>query len=429
MTSTTRALSGMAAFRLRGAADSDWLGTALVALGPLLYVYMPRPPVPGSHFLVYPVLAGVLAALVAIFVQHSRIVCSRVVVLLLLLLAYSVGIGISLLLNASALRLSAPAEIFRPLIFAIFLLYGYFAALSAGSEAVHRGLLWAAYGILLGQLLIAVTQIAGVPVFDLVYDAGKSRPFGRLLRATGSLTNPNAFAWIVAQAAVMVSVLGRGRSRLLLLALATQLIVAGGSRTLLLLFPFMFVVVHVLRDPTNLRVYMRYAALAALLAGVFLGVVLYLSSYFPYLGELKKVFATGSIMSISSMAARLAMWGGRFAEFQKGGTLAWFFGVGSRESNAVVDNDFLYVFFRYGGVGVLLHNAIVGGALLALAAVRRFPVAIIAIQYIIFALVFGLVSETLASWHLPLLLFMLLGLALGLGARARAAEASHQFGV
>jgi hypothetical protein len=94
-----------------------------------------------------------------------------------------------------------------------------------------------------------------------------------------------------------------------------------------------------------------------------------------------------------------------------------------------VDNDFLYVFFRFGGVGVLLHNAIVGGALLALAAVRRFPVAIIAIQYIIFALVFGLVSETLASWHLPLLLFMLLGLALGLGARARAAEASHQFGV
>lgn len=408
---------------------ADWAGRCLVAFAPLLYVYMPRPPIPGSQFLVYPALAGVLSTFIVFFARHHRVVCPRIVGLLLLLILYSVGIGVSLLVNASALRMSAPAEIFRPMTFAVFLLYGYFAAVIAGTESVHRGLLWAAYGILVGQCVIGLTQILGLPIFDLVYDARKSRPIGKLLRATGSLANPNAMAWIVAQATVIISVLHEGRFRWLWIGLGTFLVLIAGSRTLLLLFPFMFVVVHILRDPTNLRTYIRYAAFAALLIGLFTAVVLFLGAYFPYLAELKLIFKTGSLLSIYSFAARLSMWASRFAEFQSGGTLAWLIGIGSRDTNAVVDNDFLYVFFRYGGLGVLLHHAIVLLALAVLIWLRRFPVAIITIQYILFALILGLVSETLSSWHLPLVLFALLGLTLGLGARGELENGVGRIGV
>ncbi len=407
-------------------------GMLLAALPVLLYVYLPRPPVPGSQFLAYPAMGGLLGALALLLLRDRPVVDRAIVGWLLLLLAYSVVTGVSFIVNAPELRGSAPFELVRPLLFGVFLLYGYLVGSRVETSAIHRGLLWAAGAVLLGQAVVAATQLVGLSPFGILYEDDKSRPIGMLLRATGTLANPNAFAWMVAQSAVVISILGRGSWRWAWLALATVLMLVSGSRTLLLLFPLMLATAEVLRDPTNLRTYLRYGAVAAVLLLLFAGVILYLGEYFPYLAQLSTVLSSGSLASVNSFAIRLGMWESRLAEFSAGGAIAWVVGLGSRPSTAVLDSDFLYVFVRLGVLGVLVHYTMIVAAATGFLRSRRAPVAIIGLEYLLFGLVFGLVAETLASWHLPLVLFALLGLVIGsgrcgdAGIRAPAAATTHR---
>lgn len=389
------------------------LTAALVGLPALLYTYTPRPPVAGAQFLAYPVMAGVLLAVLGVLIRAQPVASRQIMAWMLALVFYSVVTGISFLANASELRGSAPVELFKPGIYAIFLAYGYAVGRLASSEAITRGLVWAALLILAGQALLGMTQVLGVPVFHMLYDADKSHPFGRLMRVTGSLANPNAFAWMVAQAAVLVSLMHRSRSRFLWIGLATLLVLLSGSRTLLLLFPFMIVVAQILRDPTNLRTYLRYGAIGAGILALFIGVIIYLASYFPYLAQLSSIVSSGSLASVNSFALRLDIWARAYDEFAAGGTAALLVGLGARQSMAIIDNDFLYVLFRLGIVGALVHFGLIAAALITFLRARAHPVGVFGAQYVLFALVFGILSETTASWHLPLILFATLGVVIG----------------
>lgn len=405
----------------------DRMAIALAALPLLLYVYLPRPPVPGSQFLAYPILAGILGAAALLLLRERPIVSSGLIGWFLLLLLYGVTTGVSFFFNASELRGSAPIELFKPVLFGIFLLYGYLVAERGSERAVERGLLVAATLVLLGQTVVASTQLVGVPVFGILYNEDKSRAIGGLLRATGTLSNPNAFAWMVTQASVIVSLLARGRTRGWLLALGTLLVLVSGSRTLLVLFPFMLVAAQVMRNPTSLGTYVRYAGVAAGLLLLFAGVIYFLGDYFPYLAQIQLVVSSGSLASVSSFAIRLRMWESGIDEFVRAGWSAWLIGVGSRPSTAVLDSDYLYVFIRLGALGMLTHLAVIGAAAVRFLRSRHRPVAVIGGEYLLFGLIFGIVAESLASWHLPLVLFALVGLTMGLEAAAsRAVPAARQ---
>lgn len=390
------------------------LGIALAALAPLLYVYIPRPPISGSQFLAYPAMAGLLGLVILHLVHARPYVDVRVLLWLLLLIATAVATGASFLVNAPELRGSAPAELFRPVLLGVFLVYGYLVAARAGEAAVNRGLAIAAALILGGQLLLAATQVVGVPLFGIVWESDKSRPFGLLLRVTGSLGNPNSFAWIVAQAAVVMSLLGPPRRRVLWIGCGALLVLCSGSRSLLVLFPLMLMVGHILRDPTNARTYVRYVAVAAALLGAFVLMITVFAEYFPYLAQLRNIASTGSLASVNSFALRLDGWEARLDEFRAGGLTAWLVGLGSRESTSVLDNDFLYIFVRLGLAGMVVHVITVVAAFVTFFRARRRAVAVIGAEYLIFALIYGLVAESLGSWHLPLILFFLIGLTLGL---------------
>lgn len=394
----------------------------LAALPLLLYVYLPRPPVPGSQFLAYPVLGGILGAVALLLLRERPVISPGLAGWFLVLLLYAITTGVSFFFNASELRGSAPIELFKPALFGIFLLYGYLVAERGSERAIERGLLGAAALVLLGQAVVAATQLVGIPFFGVLYNDDKSRAIGGLLRATGTLSNPNAFAWMVTQASVIVLLLARGRTRAWLLGLGTLLVLVSGSRTLLVLFPFMLVTAQVLRNPTSLGTYVRYAGLAAGLLLLFAGVIYYLGDYFPYLAQIELVVSSGSLASVSSFAIRLRMWESGIDEFVRAGWSAWLIGVGSRPSTAVLDSDYLYVFIRLGALGMLAHLAVIGAAAVRFYRSRRHLIAIIGGEYLLFALVFGIVAESLASWHLPLVLFALVGLTMGLDTASRRAS-------
>src|SRR5690606_41037576 len=57
------------------------------------------------------------------------------------------------------------------------------------------------------------------------------------------------------------------------------------------------------------------------------------------------------------------IWSRGYEEFAAGGTTALIFGLGARPSMAILDNDFLYVLFRLGIVGALVHFGLIAAAL------------------------------------------------------------------
>lgn len=398
----------------------------LAGLPILLYTYIPRPPISGSQFLVYPIMGGVLFLVLAALLRERPFVSRQMVAWVLVLVLYGFVTGISFLLNSAELRGSAPAELFKPTLYAIFLIYGYAVARSVPPEAIVRGLAWAAVVILAGQAFLAVTQAAGASVFHPLYDSSKSHPFGRLMRVTGSLANPNSFAWMVAHAAVIISLMHPRRTRALWLTIATLLVLLSGSRTLLLLFPFMIVAAQILRDPTNYRVYARYLTFGAGVLALFGAIILYLATYFPYLAQLASIASSGSLTSVNSFALRLEIWARAYQEFSDGGAIALVFGLGARQSMAIMDNDFLYVLFRLGVVGAVVHFGLVLTVLVAFLRARRDPVAVLGAVYVLFALAFGMLVETTASWHIPLIMFVLLGTVLGMQERRRVVAAPDE---
>lgn len=406
------------------------VATCLAATMPLLYVYMPRPPVPGAHLLVYPALAGILFVLCFVIIGRSRQVDSRIALLSVLLIATAGASGASAIMNAPALRATAPLETLRPAIFAVFLIYGYYVAALAGERTVSRGLLWAAYLILGGQLLIAITQLFGMSVFDVMYTEDKSRPFGRLVRVTGSLGNPNIFGWIVAQMAVVIVMLSTSWSRFLWVSLGALLVVASGSRTILVLFPFMVALASLLARGGSQMKSWKTLAFSVGIGAAFLFVVMSLGAYFPYLAQLQSVITSGSLTSVNAFAARLSIWERGYVEFSGGDGLTWLFGLGSRETTRVLDNDILYVLFRIGFLGLLGHVALILCSAAIFMRSRRSIVSMVGLQYLCFAVALGFVADTLGGWLTPLLLFYLLGLSVGLSRRTkhRGLPAHHSSG-
>lgn len=394
------------------------IGALLVALPPLLYTFMPRPPVPGAHLLAFPVMGALMALFVLLFLGKRSRLNWDVLGIIILLLLISGCMAVSFYFNAPRLRLAAVTELIRPALFGIFLLFGYFAGLSYGEQSVRNGLVFAAKTILIGQLVIGATQLVGLPIFDVVFSTEKTRGFGSILRITGSMTNPNIFAWIVAQSS-LIAFYYVSRRRWLWLGIGALLILIAGSRTLLLVFPFMVTFVAVWRRGGRWHQYIRAGVIASCVTvGAVLFVVAF-AEYLPYLGQLRDVAQSGSLSAVNAMASRFAKWETGYTEFVNGGAATWSIGLGSRENTRVLDNDYLYVFLRLGALGLLLHALFIAYMIFLFRRSRRSIATVIGMQYLIFSLVLGLVYETLGGWLFPLLLLFLLGLGSGLTARER----------
>lgn len=392
-------------------------GAGLSALPPLLYVYMPRPPLPGAHLLVYPVLAGVLFVLGSLFAVRRATADRRLLIITALCLLLSVAAGISGIVNSAHLRMTAPLDVARPAALLIFFVYGYYVAPQHGEREARMGLLGASLLILTGQAVIASLQLAGGTYFDLIYSEHKMSSFGDILRVTGSLSNPNSFAWIVSQTAIIVLLLGSGGLRFLAIILAAPLILFSGSRTMLLLFPVMVAAALVLRTPGRFKISgptLGYSLVIAL--GFFLAVVQF-REYFPYLGQLVTAAESGSLRPLHALTVRLEGWQDGFAAMQAEGFSGWFVGIGSRETTNWLDNDFIYVFVRFGALGWAMHLALILYLFWLFWNTRTSAVSRVGLQHLAFAVLMGAVRDTMGGWMYPLLVFYLAGLAAGISRR------------
>jgi O-antigen ligase len=327
----------------------------------------------------------------------------------LLLLSFS----ITLTLNASFFTTIGLSEMAKPLIFSLFFVFGVSANLQYALPEIKKTLLLVAKIVLVGQFILVVDQVLDIRAFSVVYDYGKTSSTGELttfMRSTGSKYNPNDFAWVVMQYAIVIFLFSRKMTRYFWLFLALLMIMLSGSKSLIALFPTALFLAGWLRGE---RLLLSRKNLLVLLAVTSLGISVYkfLEAHpdiFPRLDVLMTLLSGDD----EGFESRYKIWETGYAYFltKESGFLTWLFGLGPIEEFKVLDNGYIYTFLRDGIVGLVLHVSMIFYFLYIFFKFRDRELGALAFQYVFIAGLHEIVVEGLAGWQDPVRLFLYAGL-------------------
>ncbi len=388
----------------------------LIYAFPLAFVLMPRPSIDGVHMLTYPAIAFLLSVLILTYMKKVNLTKS-------LLRTYQFGfflaffMALSILLNGSGY--TAVIHMAKIVLFLVILTFGYLIGKAYKDQTIVSGLLKVSYIVILVQLVIASCQFFGVGVFDPLYSSDKTRAFGSLVRVAGSLGNPNMFGWVITQMGIVVFLFEEKKfKKIFTLILCFALVVASGSRSMLLLFPFVFLVTFVLTNRKNVMFYLIKFPISLVMIGAF-GYISYqllltYGSHFPYVNQLLSVFDSKSLESINSYYLRTVAWENALG--QLGGVEKWYkwllgLGPGAIE---VADNDFIYSIANYGLIFSILQYSMYVLFILYFLMCGNIKLKALGIQYILFSLALGVQSDTLGGWNFPLFCMFYAGIAIAL---------------
>jgi hypothetical protein len=295
----------------------------------------------------------------------------------------------------------------------VVIAYGYKVGIREETKDIYAALLWTASFILLGQVVVGFTQFIGMDVFRLIYTSEKASPFYEVLRITGTMGNPNTLGWVMVQVVAMITLLKRDMYPYMLVALCSIIVVFSGSRTATLILPFVLILTHAFRQGAQIRIGQLLMVGVVVLSGA-VGLFLAISEYLPYIGQIRQIFLTGSLTAVESLQARFIHWEKVAEHFFQSEWSVWLFGLSDRAETQTLDNDYLYVLFRTGLAGLIIHLSFILYILRLCYHWRKSRVAQMCIVYVLSALLTGLVAETLAGWLIPIWLMYLFGILVGI---------------
>lgn len=384
----------------------------MVGLPLLVTVLVPRSASFDNPFFIYGTIGAVIGFAFLAFSAQGRGIGQDVFVVWGWLGLIALVTTCSQLLNTSDLYASGVTRIFRPFLYMVVVAYGYKVGVWKGDDDIRSGLLWTAYIILVVQVVVGFTQFIGLDIFDLLYTSRKASPFYDLLRTTGTMGNPNFFGWVILQVFAIIMLLKRDTYPYLLVTLCSVLIVFSGSRTITLMLPFVLILTQTFRQSGQIRIGQLIMIGIIVLSGA-VGLFLTFSEYVPYIAQVRKIFLTGSLRTLTSLEARFVHWINVGEQFSQSGWAVWLFGLSDRSGTQVLDNNYLFVLFRTGLIGLFVHLSFILYVSRYCYYHRRHEVAQIFIVYVVSAVVMGLVADTLASWFVPIWLMYYLGIVIG----------------
>ncbi|MCC5888296.1 MAG: hypothetical protein JJT88_17825 [Gammaproteobacteria bacterium] len=371
----------------------------------------------GTHGLKYAVLASVLG----LGYLSAGAVPAATIPALWLAWAFIAGIfsALSYTVYMHELSFGDGTYVARPFFFALTFGLAYLAGVRAASNTtLTRTLRKLVFALLLLQVLIAVTQMFGLEMAAAIYSADKVSPFGRLLRITGTLGNPNLFAYHVLLAITFLAAHSTSKPRAFSwLAFGFLLILMSGSRTVLILYvPVILAVVRMkARGSFSALMKMLLPMMAILLLGGYLVFMLF-TEYFPYVGELVSLIGAGEILGFRAFALRTAHWINIWAELVSGSLGQWLFGAyDGRVFRGAVDNDWLYALWRHGLIGVVSTLAWYLLAVFTTSRIRCAATRKLLFVWLAVIAVFSLMFESVSGWWIPFVVMLVMGLYLGAG--------------
>lgn len=303
----------------------------------------------------------------------------------------------------------------KPLYFGVIYCFGYVLIRESTltQPAIRDFLAHFAAVFLIAQTILALLQALGyAESLDILYRQEKVRSRENLLRVTGSMGNPNGLALTVLHCSIIWLFWGprawlvRGA----FLISGCSLVALTGSRSVAVLLVAVLIVVWLTgRRSVAERVGQAILAIAAT------GVVLYLVwpyiERFRYLLQLALLFGADPIREVGSLATRVEHWASALSLFaSEERSYKFLLGLGAIEHFRVLDNDYLYVFLRYGVLGVLwFYGFFVFVAQHCFHQNRDTRTRNVLALMLASLVLLGFVSETFSGWYQPALVLFTMG--------------------
>jgi len=396
----------------------------------LLYVFMPSA-VGGFYTVLF---ATVLFSIVYLSFKSIKIMQFNGILiapgsLLFLMAAIMLAVTITLTLNAAFFTPIGLSEIAKPLVFTLFFVFGVNSNLNYSMPEIKKTLILVSKIIIVGQFIIAVDQVFGINTFKVLYDYGKTSTTGDIysfMRSTGSLYNPNYFAWIILQCGVIIFIFSTKSSRYLWLFVVLLMILLSGSKSMLASFPVALLASgwlkgdRVLVNRKNIYVFF---IVVILIYAIYQLLITY-PQIFPRLKVLIQLLSGED----ESGGGRFAIWETAYTYFllKEEGTISWMFGMGPIYEFKTLDNGFLYTLFRNGIVGLILHLSLLIYFLVKFYRFEDREFGGLGVQYVLLGSLSELQVESLAGWMSPIHLFLYAGLVFSYEYRRQVASQGSQ---
>lgn len=385
-----------------------------VLLFPAIYLLFPRPEINNIQFVIYSIL-GVLAVLVIISSISENINKKLLIIHMGFLFLLCILIIFSTLANLENINIGSVFHLFKPLFWLLILLFGYYISINTSKNKIYDYLLYSACFILVFQFVIAISQLVSPDFLNFIYSTEKVS--GNSLRVVGTLNNPNLFAWFVIQCGIIILLLSRRLStKVIFTSLVLILVILSGSRSALLLLPIIYGV-SLLLNYKNKKISLIFYT-PILIIGVYLSfqlLIKFLITYggnLPYLIQILNIFETGNLSSINSFDLRLTIWTNAFSEWINSGIMGFSFGLGPGYFS-FMDNDLLYSLFTYGFLFTFIYVVYLVFILMN-SFFKRDKVNRLIFLYTLFAILFGLQSDTLIGWNYTPFLYFLIGISINI---------------
>lgn len=384
-------------------------------LGFALFFLRPSPNwLSGSHYITFFAIF-IFFVLTIFFIGFNKKLLITNSIGFYLPLAYLPVITLSFAYNYEILRPGALAELGRPL----FMFASYvFAYLSIKNVNPIRTIakFTKLCKIILGiQLAVTAIQIYSPQLLSFIWSAEKTRGFGQILRVTGTLPNPNVLGITATLLAALLLSVKPSKSNYLWVAISGLLVLTSGSRSNLLIWPIIVVFASKVDNKINPISLIKQVLFVILIFSFLLSVISHYSTTFKYLSQILNVIETGDLTSVNAIKTRLEMWELRHSVLKREGAHAYVIGLGAPELLRATDNDYLFVFFKFGLLGLILHFFVIW-KLFRISIKDRLnnPFSRWLLSSLVSMLIFGLTSETINGWLLSIILFYITGLSAGL---------------
>lgn len=381
---------------------------------PLIFILFPTP-FNNAQFLTYPLLGAVIVWLIL----KNRIfwnfyLSSKLIFILILMIFLSMLICLSILINIENIQISSLVHILKPIFFSLILIITYLLVAKSNYVTITSSLLRLVYLLLIFETFVSLLQLLDINILSNIYSDKKSEGFGGKLRIVGTLGNPNIFAWIISQIAVIMLLFEKRKGiKIVAIGIAIILIVLTGSRSFTILTPLFLLISYLLIQKINFKFVFVILPLSFIfLVSFFKLFIWFIYKYqdlFPYLSQLTNIFETGNLRSINSFDLRIGIWQDGLERLGD----SWLFGVGPGVISTM-DNDYLFAYVNYGIVYTVFQLIvyIIIGLLFIMS--KSIKLKILGIQSLILTFVVSFQADTISGWSYPFLILFYTGVLLGL---------------
>lgn len=382
----------------------------LIMLIPLFFIFMPRPNIEGIQFLTYPSIVVVITLLTLNLTKDIKVNKD-----LFLLLSFMFVLTLEMLFSMFIFSNLTIDNLGKQILFSSVLYFGYLITNDMGIDKIKNSLKKVAYIVIFLQSIVGLTQLFGIDVFASLYSMEKTRALGGIVRIAGTMGNPNIFAWILIQMSVILWLFERKIfKKLFWTAIAIIFVFFSGSRSMLLIFPFVLLFIEIVTKRKTFVFYLlKVPMYGMLLVGTYRFAIWFLTDFganFPYIRQLLLVFESGDLSSINSFNYRLYMWDRSLSQLTT--NLHWVFGSGGAIGHA--DNDYVFAISNFGityfVIQLLMYLVIV--YFFIKLKDRKFKT--LGLQYIVFSLIISYQADTLSGWNYPIFIMFYTGIAVSI---------------